>query len=172
MSLVLLFFLLYSLARSIWIHRSLHFADDLVCSRGDLTQLCLLLTSVKTNSMGEELLNILSNNATTVFAPNDNGMEAIVDGIDLLSIDVIVNLLSYHVMLDEQILEMDFECNEHLEMINGRKTATRCEKQYEKTKKTFQVGDGNTGDLPQIIDTDIFTCVGVIHIVNQVILPK
>lgn len=67
---------------------------------------------------------------------------------------------------------MDVECNEKLEMANGRKTATQCERKYKKLKKIFQVGDGNTGDLPRIIEMDIFTCVGVIHIVNQVILPS
>lgn len=72
----------------------------------------------------------------------------------------------YHVVLEE-LLSTDLECGGLVTMANTRDTRTICE-----DHDLFQKGSGNTEEnLPKIIGTDILACNGVIHVVDNVILP-
>jgi uncharacterized surface protein with fasciclin (FAS1) repeats len=54
-----------------------------------------------------------------------------------------------------------------IEMTTGRDSRTICE-----DGSTYQKGEGNSDDeRPEIISQDIEACNGVIHIVNEVMLP-
>lgn len=53
-------------------------------------------------------------------------------------------------------------------MTNGKYTRTICRGDH-----IFQKGSGNTkDDKPEIIGIDVEACNGVIHVVDEVILPK
>lgn len=53
-------------------------------------------------------------------------------------------------------------------MANGKFTRTVC-----KDHDVFQRGAGNTkADMPKIIGADVMACNGVIHVIDEVILPK
>lgn len=104
----------------------------------------------------------------TVFAPTDEAFENLPASVVALLDDeaVLQNVLLYHVVLEE-VLSSDLECGGLVTMANERDTRTVC-----KDKMIFQVGSGNSADdLPQIIATDIIACNGVIHVVDEVILP-
>jgi uncharacterized surface protein with fasciclin (FAS1) repeats len=115
------------------------------------------------------LAETLSGEGTfTVFAPTNDAFERLPEAVVALleDVEVLENVLLYHVVLEE-LFSTDLECSELVMMANERDTRTIC-----KNNKIFQKGAGNTDDdKPQIIGVDIEACNGVIHIVDEVILP-
>jgi uncharacterized surface protein with fasciclin (FAS1) repeats len=71
-------------------------------------------------------------------------------------------------VIDKIILSDDLKCGESVHMTNGEDTSTRC-----KNGSFFQKGEGNTkDDMPEIVGPDILACNGVIHVIDEVILPE
>jgi hypothetical protein len=103
----------------------------------------------------------------TVFAPNDAAFEAISEVLPELTDDEIQFVLLYHVA-DGEVSVVDLVCESEVEMINGLFTETQCLDDG----SIFQVGTGNTAlNAPRIIQVDIEACNGVIHVIDNVILP-
>jgi hypothetical protein len=118
----------------------------------------------------------------TVFAPNNKAFDKIgYDMLTKLSNAEIENILLYHVIAGKEVFKSDLVCDSDVEMANGLFTETQCEivrdsdRPYDKklfTTKFFQVGTANDPKhRPEIISFDIEACNGVIHVVDNVILP-
>ena len=103
----------------------------------------------------------------TVFAPNNAAFEAIADVLPTLTPEQVEFVLLYHVV-DGVVLSDDLVCEADVTMLNGLNTTTECVN----GDGIFQVGGGNSAlNAPRIISTDIEACNGVIHVVDNVILP-
>jgi len=136
---------------------------EVACSLPEFTILCALVGDANLGDVldGEDEI--------TLFAPTNDAFEAlptelaeaIVSDLDLLS----TVLLSHAV--PGYIFSTDLECGAEISMINGAETTTLCA-----DGNIFQTGAGNGFvSLPQIIAPDGDTCNGVIHAINQVIIP-
>jgi len=107
----------------------------------------------------------------TVFAPTDDAfgnlpsgtVEALLDDIPSLT-----NVLLFHAVAGKEVYAKDLECQETVEMANGEDSRTVCS-----SGDIFQKGGGNSrNQMPRIVTTDIEACNGVIHVVDEVMLPK
>ena len=82
-------------------------------------------------------------------------------------LDFIANLLLYHTIPDAKIELKNLVCNASVMMANGENTTTQCLQDGK-----YQVGSGNLpDDLPLILSSDILACNGIVHIVDDVLLP-
>lgn len=128
---------------------------DLACSNSDFSILCTLVTE---NGLADDL----SEGSWTVFAPTNDAFESaprFPEGTDF------VRLLLGHVV-DSVVGSADLGCTERITMANGKDTRTQCE-----GASMYQKGKGNSDvQRPEIIDSDIEACNGVMHVVDQVIL--
>jgi hypothetical protein len=80
--------------------------------------------------------------------------------------DVMLDILSTHIHAAEVFYE-ELVCNSGIRMINGQSTETKCDNGWK-----YQVGGGNLNDgYPQILDEDILASNGLIHTIDEVILP-
>lgn len=130
---------------------------DIACSSVAFSTLCTLLED-------NYLLDDLSDGLWTVFAPTNKAF----DNAPRFSADTdIEEVLLGHVIANAAIKFEDLVCTEKIEMTNGKNTRTVCQ-----NGKTYQNGRGNDDERrPEIIDINIEACNGVVHVVNQVILP-
>ncbi|KAL3939569.1 MAG: hypothetical protein SGARI_001322 [Bacillariaceae sp.] len=140
---------------------------DIACKSDDFETLCDLI-------QGSAYLKSLlfdPYQSLTVFAPTDSAFYNIRGTLDGLSDREVDFVLRYHIV-DEELFADDLSCSykydSFIQMINGLFTETKC---Y--SEAIFQVGTGNdSDDKPRIIDTDIVASNGVIHVVDEVILPE
>jgi uncharacterized surface protein with fasciclin (FAS1) repeats len=102
---------------------STHMTADIACGVEDFEILCdaLKLTGL------DELL--AGSGPWTVFAPTDDAFHTLFgdlpsEALEELSMDVLTNLLAYHVVFDSEIYFDELICNEFLDMYNGDKTKT------------------------------------------------
>jgi transforming growth factor-beta-induced protein len=103
----------------------------------------------------------------TLFAPNDDAFTKIGGALELLTQEQIIDILLFHVTSGTTTFD-ELICFSSLLMANDQFTFTDCLKEGNK----FQVGPGNTPDhKPEIIVPDIFLCNGIVHVVDNVILP-
>ena len=142
------------------------FIAGLVCQTQGLEILCKLL---KSTGLDHALGNPYEN--FTLFAPTNEAFEKLKDAFAKLTPEEAAYALLYHVVND-LLFSYDLTCapkeGSHVEMANGMITRTECSKDG----RTFQVGTGNTGKYwPRIIAVDMQACNGVVHAVNDVILP-
>ena len=88
--------------------------------------------------------------------------------MDPANVNLLTEILSFHTVDDQVIYSQDLICMETTEMSNGRDSRTVCRRQT-----LFQKGIGNSAfEKPEIIETDIDSCSGVIHVVDEVMLYK
>lgn len=136
---------------------------EVVCTLPQFEILCALVEDA-------DLAGVLDGeDKFTVFAPTDGAFESlsleIADAI-IADSDLLNDVLLTHVVAGE-ILSTDLECGGETSMVSGEETTTVC---IDDT--FFQAGAGNEADsLPQIVLTNGLACNGVIHVVDQVILP-
>ena len=110
----------------------------------------------------------------TIFAPSNEAIENLGDDVfaNLLADPTgeLQDILKYHIS-DEIYFESDLYCNRQIDTLRGDTsddfTTTKC-----KSRGAFQKGNGNTKPYPRIRFTDIVTCNGVVHVVDEVILPN
>lgn len=136
-------------------------AAEIACSNADLTKLCAALTQA---GLGKTL----SEGSWTVFAPTNEAFANIGDALsDIQANSVLLSeILLYHVVNDV-VFSADLECNQEVLMASGNETRTVCV-----DETIIQMGKGNDWDaMPQIVSADIEACNGVIHLIDQVILP-
>ena len=90
-----------------------------------------------------------------------------------LGLFLLREVLLTHV-IGREIPSQELICNNIYTMINGEPTVTECDRNNNRNGK-FQIGEGNLRDggqlLPRIGFSDIIASNGVIHEINQVILP-
>lgn len=82
---------------------------------------------------------------------------------------VLSNILLTHITNGE-VTSSDLDCTDFLVMLNGQLTATQCIGVSSSPSK-FQYGEGNRQTRPRITGKDFEVSNGIVHIVNEVILP-
>ena len=104
----------------------------------------------------------------TVFAPTDDAFGNLpagtVEGL-LDDLDALTDILLFHVV-EGRVFANDLSCGTRVKMVNGDFSLTKCVH-----GNVFQRGPGNTQLKPKIVDVDIEACNGVVHVVNNVLLP-
>mmetsp|Transcript_2117 Transcript_2117/g.2399 ORF Transcript_2117/g.2399 Transcript_2117/m.2399 type:complete len:552 (+) Transcript_2117:166-1821(+) len=152
---------------------------EFVCNNDDFSILCAALQRLY-------LFDILNNKEGqyTFFAPNDTAFqkyleeESVTEMTDINS-DILKNVLLTNVMagvLDER--KFIIRCGQIATMINMEITRTFCETTDTDTSDDggytlHQIGVGNLDEekKPKLIETDINACNGIIHVIDEVILP-
>ena len=138
---------------------------ELACEVEELSTLCELI------SASEVTTNALSNEIITVFAPiNEAWSEVDVDLLDELvnCASAMNSVFAFHTIYGSELYSSDLECGERIPMSNGDDSRTIC-----KDDQVYQKGSLNSREkMPEIVSMDIQACNGVIHLVDQVMLPK
>jgi uncharacterized surface protein with fasciclin (FAS1) repeats len=129
----------------------------------EFSYLCEILTAEESSSTEE----------WTLFAPPDSAFDAIGDTLEGLSDKQLVDIILYH-GTDGDVSSDDLECSETLVMFNGRPSRTMCKKNSDGEDIIIQKGSGNRMNdiLPVIVIPNIAACNGMIHIIDQVMLPN
>jgi len=105
----------------------------------------------------------------TVFAPTDDAFDASGITIDALSDYTAIRMLLFHEVKDKVLTSADLKCKtgENLiEMGSGQSTRTICFKD----SPIGQKGGGNVNPA-DFVGVDIKGCNGVLHIIDNVLLP-
>ena len=109
----------------------------------------------------------------TVFAPTNEAIENIVDSIsNQRDYKFIKNAVLYHTVTESLIEpKIDIDCNAAsttpLEMANGGIVEVACIEDI-----ISVVGDGNSDDAsPQLTNVTMRACNGIVHVIDEVILP-
>ena len=135
---------------------------EIACGLGDFSTLCSAVQLA-------ELDVVLSDGQFTVFAPTNQAFEELGSTLDavLADKDLLADILLFHVVSNKVIFEDDLECTHVTHMANGKDSRHVCV-----GGDVFQKGGGNPrSDMPKIVNTDIGACNGVIHVVDEVMLP-
>lgn len=140
--------------------------NEIVCDLDEFTYLCTALSAAGlTETFDDYSKNI------TLFAPNDSAFEelgevAISYLLDPDNVHLLIKLLAFHAVLDKTIYSEDLICKETIEMANGKDSRSVC-----RGDKFYQKGKGNSDDeRPEVIEVDIETCNGVMHVISEVML--
>jgi len=114
------------------------------------------------------LRDALNEDTFTVFAPVNDAFDAIEARLANTEpdADTLRNILLYHAVADAKILADDLVCDTNVMMANSEETKTVCI-----NNEIFQVGNGNSDPLPKIIAKDGISCNGIVHAIDQVMLP-
>jgi hypothetical protein len=140
----------------------LHPSAETACTLPDLSSLCDLIGLF-------ELDGALSNGTWTVFAPTNDAIAAVADTLAVLDPAVILDILLFHTVQGSVVMSTDLVCDGFLLMSNGLESQTICD---EESGSVFQVGPGNSADmLPEIDPADIPVCNGIVHVIDNVMLP-
>jgi len=140
---------------------------DIICTDSRFSTLCSLVTESGLEKMLDDNRALF-----TAFAPTDEALaDVVAKGLDVADMKLVKDLLEYHMVLRSEIKSTDIDCSLEtippLRMANGDITNIQCV-----LDAIFVVGSGNVGDeLPRITEADIKTCNGVVHVLDDVILP-
>ena len=138
------------------------FTADFICTDSKFTLVCNQLKATGLDHyLGDTRLEF------TVFAPTDDAILALPSNVDLTH-----DVLAYHAAEGLIITSSMIDCSQEeilpLLMANFQTTTFKCD-----SPDLFIVGLSNTDDaLPKIIEADIETCNGIVHVVDQVLLPE
>jgi len=137
-------------------------AVDLACNTDDFSILC---SAIKAAGLDDTL----SSGNWTIFAPTNKAFEELHDFLGNISSDgeLLKDVLLFHA-IEDAVKSSDLKCKATVEMQNGQDSRTVC-----RGSKIYQKGGSNpNNDMPEIIQTDIKTCQGYIHVVDEVMLPN
>jgi len=107
----------------------------------------------------------------TVFGPTNMAFEGLPDEIsDALSdVDLLRDVLLFHTVAGQDVRKSQLEDGDEVTMANGGTTTTS----KPSGCKIYQSGPGNdASNLPRIIIPDVVASNGVIHAVDEVLLPQ
>jgi len=143
-------------------------AAETICNVGAFNTLCSL---VQKAGLYDALDSDSPFASRTLFAPLDLAVDFLATDIveALEDQDVLIDTLKYHIV-DEKVMTTDLECFSPLDMANGGQTFTLCGINGE----FWHVGKGvNPGAyaFPQNVGPDFPTCYGVVHAMNEVLVP-
>ncbi len=156
------------------------FTANIICSDSSFTILCDLLSEFEVGGFTyyELLDGRVELGDWTLFAPTDEAFDAIEESSALsltdLSMEQIMDIISFHVIQFEVLTYDDLICKETVVMSNGEDSRTKCDKDDETGEKfKIQKGAGQLeGMLPRLTMPNIETCNGIIHKIDNVMLPK
>lgn len=137
---------------------------EMVCRVSILSTFCASLTKTGLQSVFSED----TEGNWTVFAPTNTAFFNLGDSLTGIynSTDELTDLLLYHAF-DGVLYVNHLLCGSLLQMANGQTSSTECE-----GESIYQVGGGNSPDaMPQLIAKNINVCNGVLHFINEVMLP-
>jgi len=137
---------------------------DMACEDPDFSTLCDLVVASGT------VFSLLSDpsQTLTVFAPTNEAFES----APSIGVGKIDDLLAFHTVVGESLSQSNLVCKEVIEMASGKHSRTTCDNNWN-PDRFYQRGAGNVDSaLPEIIDADITACNGIIHAVNNVMLPS
>jgi transforming growth factor-beta-induced protein len=136
---------------------------EIACGTDDFSTLCTAVTAV---GLGDALSG---DGPWTVFAPTNAAFEALDQDLlaaVLADADLLTSVLLFHAV-DKVLFAHDLECSHLVHMASGGDSRHVCT-----DDGVFQKGSGNPRTaMPKIVDADIGACNGVIHVVDQVMLP-
>jgi len=137
---------------------------DFACNNTDFEILCdLIMTS---NSTQEALSDGTGN--WTIFAPTDAAFGKFEDVLFDNCTAPLDSILGFHAVDGDVLFSTDLVCSGIVEMSNGDESRTVCH-----GGKIYQKGQLNSVEnMPEIVTADIEACDGVIHVVDDVLLPK
>lgn len=134
-----------------------------------------LCKAIEASDLGGVLAN--PDLSATMWAPNNGAFDRLGNVDALLANKGMVNdLLLLHLSGPGvgRLTSEELKCNKNIKTsFEGQKTRTSCQKAV--TPSSYQVGVGSNtrgaGNLPKYVNLDIEACNGIIHEVNNVILP-
>ena len=121
-----------------------------------------------------DVLEALTNgNKWTLFAPPDSAFDAILDPILTLSKDAFSRLVLFH-GADGVVDADDLKCGDLVDMLDAGSSRFICRKNSDGEDIVIQKGGGNRKNniLPEIVQANVVACDGMIHVVDQVMLPN
>lgn len=144
----------------------------MVCSTDGLETLCALIaeacTSPGLEDTCETLVELRGEGPFTVFAPNNSAFEMVSMSLKLAIQDPeFLNAILFYHVVEGEVLVGDLACDSTVTMANAEVTTTTCDENGD----FYQSGPGNVGVPPKIIRTDVNARIGVVHVIDQVILP-
>lgn len=142
---------------------------EYLCSDSDFSVICDLINEF-------QFYTLLSDCTSewTVFAPTDEAFATFEEKVMVdLTAENLLDVLSFHAVQNSKLSYDDLLCTETIEMANGHDSRTQCSKDKE-TKEPFKIQKGAgqiSGMPPKIIESDISACNGIIHVVDNVMIP-
>ena len=118
---------------------------------------------------------MLSGGEFTLFAPNNKAIGDRIDDIEPYwgtGPDAGMYIMKFHAIEGQTLMFDDLVCSELIvTLTEDQESRTKCTK---KGAEKFQTGRGNLalGTMPKIVEPDIQVCNGVIHGVDDILLPK
>lgn len=141
---------------------------DAICGDERLNVMCTMLKITGV----EKILR--DNRATfTVFAVTADPLSDMLSGSDGLSstdIEGVREVMMNHVLFRTPFRTADIDCNSaitSLTMANGQTTKISCI-----DEDLFVSGMGNEGESAAVIESDIQTCNGILHVIDGVLMPS
>lgn len=127
--------------------------------------LTILTAALAASGLDKTLMS--SDSKFTVFAPTDAAFAELLVELNVTKEELLANkalltsVLSYHVIPDMTVKAADIPYGDSIETVNGQ---------------AFSISDANvimdaSGDTSKIVKTDILATNGVIHIIDDVLLP-
>jgi uncharacterized surface protein with fasciclin (FAS1) repeats len=138
--------------------------ETILCTVPEFSTICDLIGAA---GLSESLIE----DTYTIFAPINDAFDSLPEEIaDSLADDddLLRNVILYHAVPEMEVLAENLVCDGNIMMANSEETTTQCT-----IGGVFQVGISNSPDaLPQIIARDGEACNGIIHAIDQVLLPS
>jgi transforming growth factor-beta-induced protein len=110
------------------------------------------------------------NSQWTVFVPPDDAFTVLADVIATLTNQQLADILLYHAV-EGVVTFNDLKCDKWVYMANGKPSFTFC-----RGVDKIQLGPGNgpskLNTEPKILAKDIAACNGLLHAVENVLLPE
>ena len=137
---------------------------DIACNTDGFSTLC---TAIQTAGLTDYFSS--DTKQLTVFAPTDEAFSCLPHGVlDALlkEPEALKDILYFHVV-ETKVSWTELQCTGLMTMANGWDSRTVC-----RGPKTYQKGNGNSPlKMPEIVSPNQDACNGVVHVVNQVLLP-
>ena len=135
---------------------------EIAAENKDLT---ILNAALKASGLDKVLMS--SEDEFTVFAPTDASFAELLEELDVTSEELLADkelltmVLTYHVIPNMTVKAADIPYGDSIETVNGQ---------------AFSISDANvimdaSGDTSKIIKTDVLATNGVIHLIDDVLLP-
>eukprot|EP00536_Pseudo-nitzschia_multiseries_P017312 jgi/Psemu1/248068/estExt_Genewise1.C_14820002 len=146
--------------------------STVACTDPTLSTLCEVLQLARVDTTFNE------DGTYTLFAPSNEAFERLasdkIKALEEQPFGELTRVLLYHTA-DQIYYDDELECNLELDMLVGTEgffdpdfSTTVCN-----NRGKFQVGNGNVfGSWPKITRLDIAACNGVVHVVDNVLLPS
>jgi uncharacterized surface protein with fasciclin (FAS1) repeats len=141
---------------------------DLVCSTEGLETLCALTAEACTTDGLETICDTVTGPGPfTVFAPSNSAFQELSMPLKdaIQNPEFLSDIIMSHVV-EGKILSTDLVCDAAVTMANMEVTTTLCN-----DGDFYQSAPGNIDVLPKIVTTDVNASNGVVHVIDQVILP-